>query len=88
MYLSGGVVAFSSSFLTQQKFLLEEKFLQQQLLDDFLLVSWVEVVDGVSEDGLINWNGGDIGDGQDEEQCLQMRERNICTLIFDGVFDL
>lgn len=56
--------------LTEQKFLLQQEFLEEQFLEDFLVVGWVEVVDRVSEDGLIDWDGGDVGDGQEDEQCL------------------
>lgn len=64
--------AAHSANLTQQKFLLQEEFLQQQFLEDFLVVGWVEVVNGISNDGLIDWNGGDVCDGQEDEQCLQI----------------
>ena len=65
------------SCLTKQKFLLEKEFLEQQFLEDFLVVSWVEVVNWVSEDGLINWDSGNKGDSQEDEQYLWKVKRKI-----------
>lgn len=63
--------------LTKQKFLLEEEFLEQQFLEDFLVFGWVEVVNRVSNDGFIDWDGGNIGDGQENEQCLLEVKRKL-----------
>jgi hypothetical protein len=56
--------------LTEQELFLQQELLEEQLLEDLLVVGWVEVVDRVSDDGLIDWDGGDEGDGQDDEECL------------------
>lgn len=65
--------------LTEQEFLLQQKLLEQQLLKDFLVVCWVEVVDGVSDDGFIDWDGSNVDDGQEDEQCLRKRKRNVIS---------
>ena len=67
--------------LTKQKFLLKKEFLEQQFLEDFLVVSWVEVVNRVSEDGFIYWDGSNIGDGQENEQCLWKVKRKVSEFL-------
>lgn len=65
--------------LTKQKLFLEEEFLEQQFFENFRVVSWVEVVDWVSNDWFINWDGGNIGDSQDNEQCLEVKGKlKVC----------
>jgi hypothetical protein len=73
-----------SARLTEQKLLLEKELLEQQLLEDFLVFGWVEVVDGVSNDGFIDWDGGNIGDGQQNEQCLWKVKRILAKFEING----
>lgn len=67
--------------LTEQEFLLEKEFLEQQFFEDLLVVRWVEVVDWVSDDRFIDWDGGNIGDGQEDEQCLWKVKRKLENLL-------
>lgn len=74
--------SFPATDLTKEQLFLEEKLLQQQLLEDFLIFCWVEVLNIVADDGLVNWDGGNVGNSDEDEQSLWSRgKRLISTLV-------
>lgn len=63
--------------LTKEQLFLEQKFLQQQLLEDFLIFCWVEVLNIVADDGFINWDGGNVGNSDEDEQSLWKEKKKL-----------